>query len=86
MVVSVLHGGGELEVGDTNVIVTAVQENVGLGGRGTKRGEWRTAEGRDDIIMEATYDINVVQQRRQDAGALYVHIHTCTLRFSWKAG
>lgn len=50
--VSVLHGGGELEVGDTNVVVTAVQENVGLGGRGTKRGEWRTAEGRVDIIIE----------------------------------
>lgn len=54
MAVSVLHGGGELEVGDTNVVVTAVQENVSLGGRDTKRGEWRTAEGRVDIIMEPT--------------------------------
>lgn len=36
--VSVLHGGGELEVGDANVVVAAVQENVGLRGRGGKQG------------------------------------------------
>lgn len=34
---SVLHAGGELEVGDANVVVTAVQENVRLRGRGGMR-------------------------------------------------
>lgn len=32
--VSVLHAGRELEVGDANVVVSAVQENVSLRGRG----------------------------------------------------
>lgn len=34
---SILHGGGELEVRDTNIVVSAVQENVGLRGRGAQR-------------------------------------------------
>lgn len=35
--VSVLHGGGELEVGDADIVVTAVQEDVGLRGRGDRK-------------------------------------------------
>lgn len=34
---SVLHAGRELEVRDTNIVVTAVQEDVGLRGRGAQR-------------------------------------------------
>ena len=30
VLVSVLHAGRELQVGDTNIVVTAVQENVSL--------------------------------------------------------
>lgn len=33
-----LHSGRKLEVGDTNVVITAIQENVGLRGRGAQRG------------------------------------------------
>lgn len=42
-----LHGGRELEVGDANVVVAAVEEDVGLRGRGaegrevTRRKVWR---------------------------------------------
>ena len=36
--VSVLHAGRELEVGDTNIVVTTVQENVGLRKRWAQRG------------------------------------------------
>ncbi len=35
---SVLHAGRELQVGDTNVVVPTVQEDVGLRGRGAQGG------------------------------------------------
>lgn len=33
---SALHGGRELEIGYANIVVTAVQEDVGLRGRGAQ--------------------------------------------------
>lgn len=35
--VSVLHAGRKLEVGDTNIVIAAVEEDVSLRGRGAQR-------------------------------------------------
>lgn len=76
---SALHAGRELEVGDTNIVVTAVQENVGLTGRGAQRGGivMRKLLRHTGHHHETKNRNKNVTGTHQDAGAVQTHdMHT----------